>query len=338
MIDRSAFWAGRSVLVTGAGGFVGSWLADALLGFGAGVTAIIRDRPTASNFKLLRLADRVNLVEGSIADQPLVERVLGEYQIDTCFHLAAQAIVGVANRAPASTFESNVKGTWSLLEACRLSGRVERIVVASSDKAYGDHGLLTYNEDMPLLGSNPYDASKTCTEVIARCYRLSLGLPLAIARCANIYGGGDLNYDRLVPGTIRSALRMERPVVRSDGRPIRDYLYIGDAVSAYLTLAESLYQEDVLGQAFNFGGDAPISVYDLTRWILQLCDAGHLEPDVRGRGPTTGEIEHQCMSIAKAERTLEWSPKTSLEVGLGDTIGWYREHLGQTVAAKVATA
>lgn len=327
MIGRTAFWPGKSVLVTGAGGFVGSWLAHELQALGARVTVILRDRPAASNFKLLGLAERVDVVDGSITDRALLERALGEYEIDTCFHLAAQAIVGVANRDPLSTFDSNVRGTWTVLEACRSRSGVRRVVVASSDKAYGDHTSLPYVEGMELLGSNPYDASKACTEIIARSYHVNFGLPLAVARCANVYGGGDLNYSRLIPGTIRSALGREQPVIRSDGTPIRDYVYIDDAVSAYLTLAERLNEPTVAGESFNFGGGEPISVLDLTGRILVLCGATELDPEVQGVGPGPGEIANQYMSIAKAERILGWSPQSSLEAGLARTINWYAEHL-----------
>jgi CDP-glucose 4,6-dehydratase len=327
VIARNAFWPGKSVLVTGAGGFVGSWLADELQTLGARVTVILRDHPAASNFKLLGLGDRVDVVDGSITDQALIERALGEYGIDTCFHLAAQAIVGVANRDPLSTFDSNVRGTWTVLEACRSRPDVRRVVVASSDKAYGDHPALPYVEEMELLGSNPYDASKACTEIIARSYHANFGLPLAVARCANVYGGGDRNYSRLIPGTIRSALGRRQPVIRSDGTPIRDYVYIDDAVSAYLTLAERLNEPSVAGEAFNFGGDEPVSVLDLTRRILDLCGAAGLDPEVLGVGPGPGEIANQYMSIAKAGRILGWSPQCPLDAGLAGTIHWYAEHL-----------
>ena len=226
------------MLVTGGGGFVGSWLVEALVERGAAVTVILRDEPGLSNFRLLGLASQVNVVQGSITEYALVQRAVNEYDVDTCFHLAAQAIVGAANRSPLSTFESNIRGTWTVLEACRASKLVERVVVASSDKAYGSQPRLPYTEEMSLLGANPYDASKACTDVLAHSYQHTFGLPVAVARCANIYGGGDLNLSRLIPGTIRSVLAGERPLIRSDGTPVRDYLYVHDAVSAYLTLAE----------------------------------------------------------------------------------------------------
>lgn len=332
LTDRAHFWRGRSVLVTGAGGFVGSWLADALVRLGADVTVIIRDRPAVSNFKLLHLPDRVNVIDGTITDEALVKRVVAENEINTCFHLAAQAIVGVANHSPLGTFDTNIRGTWNVLEACRLSRKVERVVVASSDKAYGDQGEVAYTEDMPLLGANPYDASKACTEYLARCYQHSLGLPVAIARCANIYGGGDLNYGRIVPGTVRGALLRQHPVIRSDGRPVRDYIYVDDAVSAYLTLAENVDDKNVIGHAFNFGGESPLSVLELTNRILALCDAADVKPVILGEGPIAGEIQMQLMSSARAKGTLRWLPAVSLDEGLRSTICWYRDHLARASA------
>lgn len=335
-VSTDGFWATRSVLVTGAGGFVGSWLAQALVERGATVTAILRDEPHVSNFDHLGLGGRVNVVRGSIGDAPTVERALNEYDVDTCFHLAAQAIVGAANRSPVSTFESNVRGTWTVLEACRTARLVERVVVASSDKAYGSQPQLPYTEDMPLLAVNPYDASKVCTEVLVRAYRETFGLPVVVSRCANIYGGGDLNFSRLIPGTIRSVLRGERPIIRSDGTPIRDYLYIDDAVAAYLALGEQMDRADVAGSAFNFGPGAPISSLDIVRCLLDLCDAGDLEPDVRGRGSLPGEIDRQYLNSARAERVLEWHARVPLEAGLRRTVSWYRAFLASDGQLAVA--
>jgi CDP-glucose 4,6-dehydratase len=316
------------VLVTGAGGFVGSWLAKALLDAGASVTAILRDEPQLSNFDLLGLAPRVNVVRGSITDIALVERAVNEYEADTCFHLAAQAIVGAANRAPTSTFESNVRGTWVVLEACRESRLMQRVVIASSDKAYGSQPVLPYTEEMPLLASNPYDASKAAAEMIARSYHTSFGMRLAITRCANIYGGGDLNYSRLIPGTIRSVLLGERPVIRSDGTPVRDYVHVDDAVNAYMLLAERLEEPGVVGEAFNFGGNTPISALDLVRKILELSGARNLEPDIQGKGRLAGEIDQQYLDSHKAEAVLGWAPHTDMKSGLRQAIGWYRERIG----------
>jgi CDP-glucose 4,6-dehydratase len=330
------YWHEKNVLVTGAGGFVGSWLSQALLERGAAIAVIERDQPSLSNLRRLGLASQVNVVQGSVTDYALVERALNEYEVDTCFHLAAQAIVGAANRSPLSTFESNIRGTWTVLEACRLSGLVERVVVASSDKAYGSQPQLPYSEEMPLLGTNPYDASKACTDILARTFQRTYSVPVAVARCANIYGGGDLNFSRLVPGTIRSILAGERPVIRSDGTPVRDYLHIDDAVSAYLVLAEQMGREDVSGQAFNFGANSPISALDLVQLILNVCGAPHLVPDIRGVGKPANEIDRQYLDSRKAADLLGWGPKVSLEDGLRRTVEWYRATLTRTASRAAA--
>ncbi len=320
-------WHGRSVFVTGAGGFVGSWLAKRLVQEGAQVTVILRDEPLQSNFRLLGLDQQVNVVRGSITNQGLVERILNEYEVDTCFHLAAQAIVGIANRSPVSTFESNIAGTWCVLECCRVSRGIERVVVASSDKAYGSQPMLPYTEEMALLGVNPYDASKACTDILARSYQRTFDMPLAIARCANIYGGGDLNFSRLIPGTIQSVLNGERPVIRSDGSPIRDYLYVDDAVAAYITLAELVTREEVRGRPFNFGTDSPIGALDLAHLILEIAGRPGLEPDVRGIGTPAGEIDKQYLDSSRARTTLGWAARVRLRDGLQRTLAWYRDFL-----------
>jgi len=329
------FWHERSVLVTGGGGFVGSWLVKALVERGAAVTVILRDEPGLSNFRLLGLASQVNVVQGSITECALVERAVNEYDVDACFHLAAQAIVGMANRSPLSTFESNIRGTWTVLDACRVSKLVERVVVASSDKAYGSQPRLPYTEEMPLLGANPYDASKACTDILARSYQHAFGLPVAVARCANIYGGGDLNFSRLIPGTIRSVLAGERPIIRSDGTPVRDYLYVGDAVSAYLTLAEQVERKSVTGEAFNFAANSPISALELVQRILEVCGATHIAPDIRGTGKLANEIDRQYLDSRKAADILGWAPEVSLEEGLRRTVEWYRAILARPASGGV---
>jgi CDP-glucose 4,6-dehydratase len=268
----------------------------------------------------------IRLIRGDVCDQPLLERVLGEYEIDTVFHLAAQTIVGVANRNPVGTFESNVRGTWALLEACRRSPLVRGVVVASSDKAYGHHPKLPYSEDAPLQGRHPYDVSKSCADLIAQSYAATYGLPVCVTRCGNLYGGGDLNWNRLIPGTIRSALAGERPVVRSDGSYVRDYFYVEDGVGAYLTLAERLAADPALaGQAFNFSNEMQVTVVDLVRTVLRLADREELEPDVRAEAKH--EIRHQYLDAGKARRMLGWKPAFTLEDGLRRTIDWYREFL-----------
>jgi CDP-glucose 4,6-dehydratase len=328
----ASHWRGHRVLVTGAGGFVGSWVTKHLLDRGADVTVILRDSPAVSNFSLLSLEGRVNVVWGSISDLPLVQRTVNEYEIATCFHLAAQAIVSHTNASPLSTFESNIRGTWTVLEACRLSGRRVGVVVASSDKAYGYQEQLPYREDTPLLGNNPYDASKACTDILSVCYSHSYDMPLAIARCANIYGGGDLNFSRLIPGSFQSALRGEAPVIRSDGSPLRDYIFADDAVAAYLTLGERLGDTGVCGTAFNFGTGSPLSVMDLVKQILHTCGT-EVEPIVAG-DPLPGEIEAQSLDSRRAETVLGWRPDISLGEGLERTKEWYQRFLKEHPVAE----
>jgi CDP-glucose 4,6-dehydratase len=329
----SDVWAGRRVLVTGAGGFVGSWLAHRLVERGANVVCLMyeRHRRRPSNLALLGAADRVTFVWGDLADPACVaDAVVG---IDSCFHLAAQPLVGIANQTPVPTFETNILGTWTLLEALRGTATVARVVVASSDKAYGDQERLPYTEEMPLNGLYPYDASKACTDLLARSYAKTFGLPAAVTRMANIYGGGDFNLSRIVPGTIRSALRGERPIVRSDGTPVRDYLYVEDAVDAYLTLAERLEDGSVAGEAFNFGTNEPVSVLDLVERVTAAAGRPDLEPDVLSASKIHGEIDRQFLDSGKAERVLGWRARTSLDDGLRRSVEWYRGHLDELNAA-----
>ncbi len=266
------------------------------------------------------------MVRGDVADQALLERALGEYEIDTVIHLAAQTIVGIANRNPLATFETNIAGTWRLLEACRRSPKVKQIVVASSDKAYGDQETLPYDETSPLQGRHPYDVSKSCADLIAQTYATTYGLPVAITRCGNFYGGGDLNWNRIVPGTIRSILRGQRPVIRSDGHYVRDYFYVEDGAAAYMLLAEKLAaQPDLRGEAFNFSNEIQVTVLELVERILALMGSD-LRPDVRNEA--SNEIRHQYLSAAKARRRLEWQPLFTLDGGLRRTIAWYRDFLG----------
>jgi CDP-glucose 4,6-dehydratase len=277
MKERNTFWMDRPVLVTGCTGLMGSWLTIALVDAGAQVVGLIRDEVPHSHLRRSGYERRTTVVQGDVTDYALVERVLNEYEIEAVFHLAAQTIVPIANRAPVSTFESNVGGTWTVLEAARRSPTVGRIVLASSDKAYGSLPTLPYTEDMPLEACHPYDVSKACAEMIARTYAVTYDSNVAITRCANLYGGGDLNWSRIVPATIRSALRGEPPVLRSDGTFLRDYFYVRDAVRAYVTLAEQLDRPDVRGEAFNFGTDEPRSVLEMVEAIIAQC--GH--PDLR---------------------------------------------------------
>jgi CDP-glucose 4,6-dehydratase len=290
------------------------------------VTALVRDWVPHSLLFRSGDRDRVQVVRGELEDHATVLRALNEYEIDTVFHLGAQTIVGAANRSTLSTFESNVRGTWTLLDACRqCQGLVQRIVVASSDKAYGAHDQLPYTEDLPLLGAFPYDASKACTELIARCYHHTFGLPVAITRCGNLFGGGDLNFNRLVPGTIRSAIAGERPVVRSDGRFVRDWFYVEDAVLAYLLLAERMAVDPLAGEAFNFGTEQPVTVLDVVRRILARVGRSDLEPDVRNEASL--EIREQYLDCSKAHERLGWRAAFSFGEGLDRTVAWYRRHL-----------
>jgi len=273
-----------------------------------------------------RLIERVKIVRGDVRDQVLLERVLGEYEIDTVIHLAAQTIVGIANRNPISTFESNIAGTWALLEACRRSPQVKQIVVASSDKAYGDSERLPYDEGTPLQGQHPYDVSKSCSDLVAQSYATTFGSPVVVTRCGNFYGGGDLNWNRIVPGTVRSILREQRPVIRSDGKYIRDYFYVEDGAAAYILLAEKLAgNPELAGQAFNFSNEIQVSVLEIVQQILKLMGS-ELQPEILNQ--TTNEIRHQYLSAAKARQMLDWQPLFTLDEGLQQTISWYRDFLG----------
>lgn len=326
---NSTFWQDRPVLVTGATGLLGSALVRDLKQRGSNVVCLVRDWVPQSELVCGRLIEQVKVIRGEVCDQPLLERVLGEYEIDTVFHLAAQTIVGIANRNPVATFQTNIAGTWSVLEACRRSPLVKQIVVASSDKAYGDQPNLPYDESTPLAGRHPYDVSKSCADLIAHSYAVSFGLPVAITRCGNLYGPGDLNWNRIVPGTIRAILRGQRPVIRSDGRYVRDYFYIADGVNSYLTLAEALAaRRDLAGQAFNFSNEIQVTVLELVRHIVRLMGSD-LEPDIRNEA--ANEIVQQYLSAAKARAVLGWQPLFSLEQGLALTIAWYRQHLVNTL-------
>ena len=324
-LTSSAFWKGRPVFVTGGSGLVGSCLVRRLLGNDAEVVCLIRDWVPQSELIQSGDLERVRVVRGDVREQDAMERCLGEYEIDTVFHLAAQTIVGIANRNPVSTFESNIQGTWTLLEACRRSPKVEQIVIASSDKAYGDQLVLPYSEETPLEGRHPYDASKSCADLIAQAYANTYGLPLTITRCGNFYGAGDLNWNRIVPGTIRSLLNNERPIIRSDGQFIRDYFYVDDGVAVYMMLAEKLAADrSLIGHAFNFSNELQITVLQLVEMIAKIMGS-NLQPDIRNEA--AHEIRHQYLSAAKARKMLGWEPLFTLEQGLVDTVQWYKEFL-----------
>lgn len=322
----SPFWPARNVLVTGASGLLGSWLVEELLERGAAPVCLVRDSVPRTRLATAGLLDRVSVVRGELEDLALLIRALNEYEVDTVFHLGAQTIVGTASRSPLSTFEANIRGTWNLLEACRLCGaRVERVVVASSDKAYGIHEALPYREDAHLAGRYPYDVSKSCADLIARCYWETYRTPVAITRCGNLFGGGDLNFNRLIPGTLRSALAGQRPIVRSDGTFIRDYFYVRDAALAYLDLAERLPGEGFSGEAFNFGTETPLSVLDVVGRVLTVTGQTSLEPVVLNEA--THEIPRQFLCCAKARERMNWAPRYPFEVGLQETLEWYRRWL-----------
>lgn len=324
-LEQSAFWLDRPVFVTGATGLVGGWLVRHLLAAGADVVCLVRDWVPQSELVRSREIEKVKVVRGELADQSLLERAIGEYEIDTVIHLAAQTIVGIANRNPLSTFITNISGTWSLLEACRRSPMVKQIVIASSDKAYGSHEILPYTEDAPLRGEHPYDVSKSCADLLAQSYAVTYDLPVAITRCGNFYGGGDLNWNRIVPGTIRSVLRGQRPVIRSDGQFVRDYFYAEDGALVNMTLAEHLAEKPELrGQAFNFSNETQVTVIELVAKLLGLMNS-ELRPDIRNEA--TNEIRHQYLSAAKAREKLNWKPQFSLDEGLGRTIEWYKGFL-----------
>ncbi|KPJ99589.1 MAG: sugar dehydratase [Nitrospira bacterium SG8_35_4] len=322
---RNSFWQDKNVFVTGAAGLLGSWLTQALVSRGANVTALVRDYVPGSNLYRLGLKNRINIVRGALEDYSLLERSINEYEVDTVFHLAAQAIVGAANRNPLATFEANIRGTWNLLEACRRNQKIQRIVVASSDKAYGEHEKLPYNESCALQGTHPYDVSKSCTDLICRTYFVTYKLPVCTTRCGNIYGGGDLNFNRIVPGTILSVLKGENPVIRSDGLFIRDYIYVEDIVSAYLFLAEKMDTNEIHGEAFNFSNEQPINVRDLVQKILQLMGRQDLEPVILNEA--SNEIVKQYLSSEKAKSLLGWVPQYTLDNGLNETINWYTSYL-----------
>jgi CDP-glucose 4,6-dehydratase len=319
--------AGRSVFVTGAYGLLGSWLVKALLERGARTTVLRRDAVAVSALALEGNEARVNVVHGDICDAAVIERALGEYEVDSVFHLAAQTIVGVANRSPVSTFEANIRGTWTVLEACRRVG-VSRVVVAASDKAYGAHDELPYREELALQPRYPYDVSKAATDMIARSYWHTFELPVAVTRFANIYGGGDLNLSRLIPECVIAALRGRSPVIRSDGTLERDYLYVEDAVEAYLAIWGLLEAGRGGGEAFNAGSGGPHSVLEVADLVCRAAGTD-VTPDVRGTGTPPGEITRQWVDSTKLRTLSQWEPLVSLEEGLARTVAWYRRHLSE---------
>lgn len=323
---KTNFWMDRNVFVTGCTGLLGSWITEFLSDFGANVVGLVRDHVPSSRIYRESLEGRINTVSGSVEDYYLIERILNEYQIQTVFHLAAQTIVGIANQSPLSTFESNIKGSWNVLEACRRTEWVNSIVLASSDKAYGCHEALPYKEDTPLLGRHPYDVSKSCADLIGQCYAESYKLPICITRFGNLFGEGDLNFNRLIPGTIRSVMRSEDPIIRSNGHFSRDYIYVKDAAYAYLLLAESMVHDNAIcGEAFNFSYQSPLTVLEVVDKIMVAMGRQDLIPQVLGTAQN--EIPHQYLNSSKAIDKLEWKPVFNFESGLQSTIQWYQKWL-----------
>ncbi len=320
------FFRDKNVLVTGATGLVGGHLVDRLIDEGANVTVFVRDWDPRSYLIEFGDIDRCGVVMGKLEEFADVERAINEHEIDTVFHLGAQTIVGTANRSPLSTFESNIRGTYNLLEACRMhSAMVKRIVIASSDKAYGDADKLPYTEEFPAQGRHPYDVSKSCADLITQSYYATYNLPVVVARCGNIYGAGDLNYSRIIPGTIRSVLEEKPPVIRSDGKFTRDYVYVKDAVDAYMTMAECAQR--VAGEAFNFGPQQPHSVMEIVQTILKIMGGDELLPIVMNQAEN--EIRDQYLCSEKAKKVLGWEPQYTLEQGLEETILWYEYVLSE---------
>jgi CDP-glucose 4,6-dehydratase len=322
-------WGKRRVFVTGATGIVGSWLVKRLLEHGAYVVALVRDADPQSELIRSGNIGQTSVVNGCLEDYGTLERAINEHEVDTVFHLGAQPIVTTALRNPLPTFEANIRGTYNLLEACRVHrALVQRVVVASSDKAYGDAPTLPYTEDMPVNGRHPYDVSKSCTDLIATSYAHTYELPVTIARCGNIYGGGDLNWSRIVPGTIRSFWMGERPIIRSNGRFTRDYIYVDDVISGYLTLGERSNDAAIRGEAFNFSPETRVQVLEITRLIQRLMGRTDLEPQILDQA--RAEILDQYLDSSKAKRVLGWTAQYSLEDGLQRTIAWYERYLEAT--------
>jgi|WetSurSiteA1Bulk_404760.scaffolds.fasta_scaffold00409_6 CDP-glucose 4,6-dehydratase len=320
-------WLNKNVFITGCTGLLGSWLTEELINLKANIIGLVRDHVPRSRIYREGLIDKINIVSGNLEEHYVIDRVLNEYEIEIVFHLAAQSIVPIANNNPLSTFESNIKGTWVLLEACRRNKQVNKIIVASSDKAYGEHKILPYTEDMPLIGKNPYDVSKSCVDLITQMYFHHYGLPVCVTRCGNLFGGGDLNFNRIIPGTIRSVFYDERPVIRSDGKYVRDYFYVKDAAKAYMLLAEKMDDDDIIGKTFNFGNDTPLTVREITIEILSLMNRPDLEPIILNQAK--GEIPEQYLSSKKARQMLGWNPVFSVRDGLSETIKWYMDYFRQ---------
>jgi len=324
-VIRPHDWRAHRVLVTGATGIVGSWLCEELVRRGASVVALVRDDDPQSRFYSDAIAPQCSVVRGDLVELADCLRAINDHEVDVVFHLGAQTIVGAGLRDPLACFESNIRGTYHVLEAARrLRELVKTVVIASSDKAYGDSPVLPYTEDMPLRGRHPYDVSKSCTDLLSDTYSHTYGLNVTVARCGNIYGGGDLNWSRIVPGTIRWLLADERPILRSGGGNVRDYIYVKDVVDGYLTLAEQSARPEITGNAFNFSPQTEVSVLDIVRAVGQVMG---VRPEPIILDEAKSEILHQTLDASKAKRLLSWTAKWRLEDGLRETVSWYRRYL-----------
>lgn len=320
--------ANKTILVTGATGLLGPWLVKELLKQQAHVVTLVRDRIPTSLFFTEKLHKKTSVVWGDLLDYQLILRTLNEFNIDHVFHLGAQAIVGYANRSPLSTFKSNIEGTWNLLEACRLSPWVSKIIVASSDKAYGEQKVLPYTEETPLHGTHPYDVSKSCTDLLAQSYYHTYNLPVCVTRCGNFFGGGDFHFNRIIPGTIRSIVNGQQPVIRSNGQFIRDYIYVKDVVDAYLTLMQQMDSKEIVGQSFNFSTDKPYTVIELVELICSVMNVD-CKPVIQNSA--SNEIPAQHLSSAKAQKLLNWQATYGVEKGLQETVVWYKNYFTMPV-------
>lgn len=320
-------WKNKIIFITGANGFLGSHLVKRALSYKARVIVLIKEDIRFSLFNFEGLEKKCKIYRGDLVDRKLINSIFKNNKIDVCFHLAAQTIVGIANNAPESTLKTNIGGTWNMLEAVRVFG-AKAMIVASSDKAYGEHKKLPYKEDAALVGLHPYDASKSCTDILSRAYANTYKLPIVVTRCANIYGPGDANFSRIVPDTCRSAARNKNPIVRSDGTPLRDYVFVEDVVDAYFILARKLLDKKIaFGEAFNFGVNKPINVITMVKKIIDVSGNKYLVSKILGKGKIKGEIDRQYLSSVKARKVLGWKPKCPLQKGLEITYKWYKEHL-----------
>ena len=322
LIMNKELWKDKNVLITGCTGFLGSWITQALAQE-ANVIGLVRDIVPKSRLTRENIVNKITVVNGTVIDYNTIGRIINEYEIEVVFHIAAQTIVEIANRLPVNTFETNIGGTWNVLEACRRNETVKQIILASSDKAYGSADKLPYDETTPLKGEYPYDVSKVCADFLGNSYFKTYNLPVCITRCGNFYGGGDLNFNRLIPGPIRSLIRNKDPIIRSDGQYIRDYLYIEDATNAYIALAEKMIvDKSILGETFNFSSENPMKAIDIVNKILIKSKTNHLKPRILGHA--TNEIPSQYLSSEKANRLLGWKAKFSFDAGIEKTIEWYR--------------